>query len=236
MIKIAICDDEPHFIERIEKMLRVYEEKSKQSFLIKKYEKPLKLSGAFKEGFQIYFLDLQMPNMNGLELAKAIRKIDDRAVIFFVTSYREYVFESFQYDVANYIIKPITQIQIDSEMNRVLRKLNTFGMEYLTVKNEKGYLKIYFSDIQFIETHGRNVLIHCQDGKKEIGHFKMQDLEQQLDSSSFIRCHNGYIVNVDYIEGIHELTVKLLPGDIIYTTKTRKKQLIKKLAERMGMA
>ncbi len=64
MIKIAICDDEPHFIERMEKMLRIYEEKSKQSFLIKKYEKPLKLTGAFKEGFQIYFLDLQMPSMN----------------------------------------------------------------------------------------------------------------------------------------------------------------------------
>lgn len=235
MIKIAICDDEPYFIERIEKMLRIYEEKSKQSFLIKKYEKPLKLSGAFKEGFQIYFLDLQMPNMNGLELAKAIRETDDRAVIFFVTSYREHVFESFQYGVANYIIKPITQIQIDSEMNRVLRKLNTFGQEYLTVKNDKGYLKIYFSDIQFIETYGRNVLIHCQGGREEIGHFKMQDLEQQLSASSFIRCHNGYIVNVDYIEWIHELSVKLLSGDIIYTTKTRKKQLIKKLAERMGM-
>nr|WP_302168274.1 LytTR family DNA-binding domain-containing protein [uncultured Schaedlerella sp.] len=235
MIKIAICDDEPHFIERMEKMLRIYEEKSKQSFLIKKYEKPLKLTGAFKEGFQIYFLDLQMPNMNGLELAKAIRETDDRAVIFFVTSYREHVFESFQYDVANYIIKPITQIQIDSEMNRVLRKLNTLGQEYLTVKNDKGYLKIYFSDIQFIETYGRNVLIHCQGGRKEIGHFKMQDLEQQLGASSFIRCHNGYIVNVDYIAGIHELTVTLLSGDVIYTTKTRKKQLIKKLAERMGM-
>ena len=120
-------------------------------------------------------------------------------------------------------------------MNRVLRKLNTLGQEYLTVKNDKGYLKIYFSDIHFIETYGRNVLIHCQGGRKEIGHFKMQDLEQQLGASSFIRCHNGYIVNVDYIEGIHELSVKLLSGDIIYTTKTRKKQLIKKLAERMGM-
>lgn len=235
MIKIAICDDESHFVERMEKMLRVYEEKSKQSFLIKRYEKPLKLLGALKEEFQIYFLDLQMPNMNGLELAKAIRKTDDRSVIFFVTSYREHVFESFQYGVANYIIKPITQIQIDSEMNRVLRKLNTYEQEYLTVKNSNGYLKIYLSDIQYIETYGRNVLFHCQGGRDEIGHFKMQDLEQRLSAYSFIRCHNGYIVNVDYIEGIHELSVTLLSGDVIYTTKTRKKQLIKKLAERMGM-
>ncbi len=234
MIKIAICDDELHFLDHMEKMLHIYEEKSKQSFLIKKYVQSIRLMDAIREEFQIYFLDLQMPNMNGLELAKVIRKYDDRSTIIFVTSYREYVFDSFQYSVANYITKPITQIQINCEMDRALRKLNTFEQQYLGVKNNNGYMKIFLSDIQYIETYDRNVLIHCQGGRNEIGHFKMQDLEQHLSSYSFIRCHNSYIVNVNYINQIHDLSITLLSGEIIYTTKSRKKELIKKMAKQTG--
>lgn len=234
MIKIAICDDEQHFLNIIERMLRVYEEKSGQSLYIKKYTQSIHLMDSLKEEFQIYFLDLQMPNMNGFELAKIIRKYDERSTIIFVTSYREYVFDSFQFDIANYITKPITQAQIECEMNRAIRKINTYEQEYLVVKNSNGFIKIFLSDIQYIETYERNVRFHCQNGRSEIGHFKMQNLEERLREYPFIRCHNSYIVNVDYIKQIHDLSVTLLSGEKIYTTKSRKKELIKKMAERMG--
>ena len=147
---------------------------------------------------------------------------------------KENINETFFVLEQNYITKPITQIQINCEMNRALRKLGTYNQKYIAVKNSNGFMKLFLSDIEYIETKDRNVLFHCTNGRKEIGHFKMQELEDKLNDYPFVRCHNGIIVNVDYIEAIHEFTVTLLSGEQIYTTKSRKKSLIQKVAERKG--
>ena len=119
-------------------------------------------------------------------------------------------------------------------MNRALRKLNTYERRYIAVKNEKGYFKLFLSDIEYIETINRKVLFHLRNGKKEAGYFKMKDLEERLEQFFFVRVHNGIIVNVDCIESLHGLTVTLYSGDKIYITRSRKQNLMKKTAERGG--
>lgn len=234
VIKIAICDDEKCFIDTIEKMLKVYEKKNEQDFIIKKYTKPLQLMESLKEEFQIFFLDIEMPAMDGMELVDIIRKHDEKSIVLFVSSHNEFVGAGYKYDVQNFITKPITQVQINCEMNRALRKLNTYEQRYIAVKNEKGYFKLFLSDIEYIETINRKVLFHLRSGKKEVGYFKMKDLEERLEQFFFVRCHNGIIVNVDCIESLHDLTVTLYSGNKIYITRSRKQNLMKKMAERGG--
>lgn len=234
MIKIAICDDEISFVDCIEKMLKQFEKNTNHHLVIKKYTKPLYLMDSLKEDFQIFFLDIEMPCLNGVELTEIIRKHDERSIIIFVTSHAEYIAQGYDYDVQNFITKPITQVQINCEMNRAIRKLCTYNQKYLAVRNSNGFMKLFLSDIEYIETKDRNVLFHCINGRQEIGHFKMQDLEEKLKECPFIRCHNGIIVNVDYVESIHDFTVTLLSGEQIFTTKSRKKALIQKVAERKG--
>lgn len=228
MIKIAICDDEKCFINAIEKMLKTYAEKNGQDFLIKKYTKPLQLMEALKEEFQIFFLDIEMPSMDGLELVDVIRKHDEKSIVLFVSSHNELVGVGYKYDVQNFITKPVTQVQINCEMNRAIRKLNTYEQRYIAVKNEKGYFKLFLSDIEYIETVNRKVLFHLRNGEQEDGYFKMRDLEERLEPFFFVRCHNGIIVNVDCIESLHDLTIKLYSGEEIYITRSRKQNLIKK--------
>lgn len=234
MIKVVICGDDAHFLDEVEKMLRVYEKKTGSLFSIKKIDQSSTLMEVIHD-FQIYFFDLKRSENSGFELAKTIHIHDERAIIIFITAYPEYVFGSFQFDISNYIMKPITQIQIDCEMNRIIRKLQTYEQEFLVVKNSNGLNKIYLSEVEYIETYDRKVMIHCRDGRNETGRFKLRDLEERLKKYPFIRCHNSYIVNVDYIRQIQGLSVKLLSGEIIYTTKYRKKDLIKKMAEREGL-
>ena len=234
MIKIAICDDQKCFVDSIEKLLKIYEEKNKQDFYIKKYTKPLHLMESLKEEFQIFFIDIEMPTMDGMELVDIIRKYDEKSIILFVTSHSEFIGVGYEYEVQNFITKPITQIQINFEMNRALRKLSTYQQKYITLKNEKGYFKLFLSDIEYIETVKRKVLFHLRNKEQESGYFKMRDLEERLEKYNFVRCHNGIIVNVDCVESVHELTVTLYSGDQIFIPKSRKQNLIKKMAERGG--
>jgi DNA-binding LytR/AlgR family response regulator len=234
VIKIAICDDEKCFIDAIEKMLKTYAEKNGQDFLIKKYTKPLQLMEALKEEFQIFFLDIEMPAMDGLELVDVIRRHDENSVVLFVSSHNEFLGVGYTYDVQNFITKPITQVQINCEMNKALRKLNTYEQRYIAVKSEKGYFKLFLSDIEYIETVNRKVVFHLRNGNQEAGYFKMRDLEERLEPFFFVRCHNGIIVNVDCIKSLHNLTLTLYSGNKIYITCSRKQKLMKKVAERGG--
>ena len=93
-----------------------------------------------------------------------------------------------------------------------------YEQKYIAVKNEKGYFKLFLSDIEYIETVKRKVLFHLRNGNQEDGYFKMRDLEERLEKYYFVRCHNGIIVNVDCIESLHDLTVTLYSGDKIYIT------------------
>ena len=234
MIKIAICDDEKYFVDTVEKMLKIYAEKNGKDFCIKKYTKPLQLMESLKEEFQIFFLDIEMPAMDGMELVDIIRRHDEKSIILYVSSHNEFLGVGYKYDVQNFITKPITQVQINCEMNRALRKLESYEQKYIAVKNEKGYFKLFLSDIEYIETVKRKVLFHLRNGNQEDGYFKMRDLEERLEKYYFVRCHNGIIVNVDCIESLHDLTTTLYSGAKIYITRSRKQNLMKKMAERGG--
>lgn len=194
---------------------------------IYRFTSGIKLLEALNENFQIIFLDIQMPGIDGLEIAKYIRKRDKSLYLVFTTSYINYVYKGYEVDAGNYITKPISKEIIYTEMNKAMLKQNN-AKKTIMIKNNDGYFKVFLSEITYIETEGRNTVIHtCYGAMKSFA--KMQEYEDSLDNS-FLRCHKSYIVNINYISSIEGLCITLNTQEILYVSKLKKRVLMKAMA------
>mgnify|MGYP002508020861 FL=1 len=110
MLNIAICDDSVYCIEMLEKLLDAYP--GKKSIQYDVFDNPIHLLDYQKANnvlYKLYILDIEMDDMNGISLAKSIRKFDQKSLIVFLTSHNQYVFDVFNVVVFDFLLKPITQ-------------------------------------------------------------------------------------------------------------------------------
>ncbi|RXJ80935.1 LytTR family DNA-binding domain-containing protein [Arcobacter sp. F2176] len=201
-MKIMIVDDEKLALSRLTRLLN--EEGIED---IVSFDSPsLALVEATKQKFDVVFLDISMPQMNGLELANTILSLEPKTFIVFQTAYSEYAIEAFKIGGIDYLMKPIES----DDIKRVLEKIKSFKQssqssdeKLLGKRGNKIYL-IKLDDIYFIKADLDEVLVRIKDAdvyvKRKIG-----DLEKLLDKKKFFRIHRSIIVNVDKIKSMESV-------------------------------
>jgi DNA-binding LytR/AlgR family response regulator len=155
------------------------------------------------------FLDIELPDMKGIELAEKLREIKPDIAIVFITGHQEYSLDAFKLYASDYILKPIDQERVKSTFRRIYQvlkiseKSNTASYVQtsrisINMGNERVFVNL--DEILYIEKTGRYALICCVDGKFETRQ-TLQELEQHL-GTRFFRSHKSFIINTDRIERI----------------------------------
>lgn len=233
MIKLAICDDEEAFLNTIEEMIDIYARENYVEVSVSRFPTALALLEALEQDFHIFLLDIQMPLMNGMEIAKIIRNRDEYAYIVFITSTEKYVFEGYQVGASNYIKKPLNYQLFSMEMGKGVEYFNKHNNKYIFVDTKEGISKIYLSSISYIETYNRSTLIHAE-GAEIVSNKKMYEYEGDLKEFPFFRCHSSYMINLDYIRSLKKFELILLTGEVIPISKQRKRLLVEECASYLG--
>lgn len=199
-IKCLIVDDEPLAIELITEHIS----QMKMLELVAYTHSPIEALHKLKEEhIDLVFLDIQMPVLTGLELARTLK---NPPAIIFTTAYREYAAESYELDVIDYLVKPITFTRFLQAVNKYLdrnesnekEKLNTLSKDnYFFVNANKKHHKIYFDSILHVESMKEYVRIFLIDTTITTK-YSMAEFENLLPSN-FLRVHRSYIVNVDKV-------------------------------------
>lgn len=193
-----------------------------------------------KRKFDILFLDVSMPGMSGFETAEEIRNIDQEVSIVFCTSYYTISNASrgFEVEAEDFLAKPLLYKKIQKVLDKVYKRKLLKAEEKLFLKCQDGLVTIQLSDIIYIETKNKILLLHTIEGEIETNQ-KIGELEKRLSDKLFYRCHNSYIVNLDYVEGLQResILVKDEKHQInpIPISKYRKEEFLRALAGYMGV-
>lgn len=233
MINIVICDNNAPFLNTLKQYFNKYKSEHKIKIKLTLFNNGEDLINNYCFAFNIIFLDILIPGMDGITVAKKIRKSDSRVVIIFLTSTLKYSLMGYSVRAANYVMKPVSYKKFKIELDKAISYCNEIDQQFIAIKNATGIYKIYVNEISFIETCNHRTLIHTK--KKDITCFhNMKKLEKDLQDFGFIRCHSSYIVNISYIESIEKLLITLISSEQIPISQQKRKQVMKTIAVYYG--
>ena len=197
-LKIAICDDMDFFVERTKRCILEWKP-SEDDYEICEFTSGKGLLSYIennKQNFDVIFLDIGMPEMDGIEVATKIREKDTRVIIIFLTSYDKYMKEGYRVRAFRYLSKN-SETEL-SEALQSVRKMLT-NRKRIIIPDMNGNHHIFSSDeIIYGEIEGRNMRIYTE--REEIlTSLTLQKFQELVEESCFFRCHRAFIVNIEHI-------------------------------------
>ncbi len=222
LINTRIIEDETEQQEEIIRFLNEFSQETKECiFKIKSYSSPLEFLEEYQNEAELIFLDIRMPGINGMDVAKEIRKKDSLVTIVFITSLQQYAINGYEVNAEDYILKPIHYPEFKMKLFRIIKSVSSKDGSYMTIILNSGIVKIPYSSIVFVETSFHNVLIHDYDGATHKKHISMKEAEEELSAPNFLRINSSYLVNLDYCREIDHDSMILFDGTSLKISRPR---------------
>ena len=226
MLKIAICDDSRSDVERLEQAFDELHHSDVEYDVYFSAAELLQSLEIHEDKYQVYIFDIEMPQMNGLELAKKIRARDAKALFVFLTGFSHYVMDVFDVITFDYIAKPINADKLESVLQKAISYLNLTRRDFV-FQYRKNHFRVNCDDILYIEKKGRQAVIHTiSDDYKT--NMTTEEIWKQLDERVFCHIHVSYILNLDHVQAIDGDEVLLDIGERFLIARAHKQALKEK--------
>lgn len=213
-VQIGVCDDQKEIREMIaDKIKKLYPAET-----IRSYQSGQEVLNAVPLP-DILFLDIQMPEPDGLETARMLRELSRQMIIIFVTVTEDYVFQSFDVGAFHYLVKPFGEEKFEEVLHNAVRQFKERQAERAGIKKEKPGLMVVtkgqhttiaLEDIVYAEVFNRKIMLHTMDADIEY-YGKMKELEKRA-GEDFYRPHRAYLINFKFVRKYDATTIYLKKG------------------------
>ncbi len=183
--------------------------------------------------YDILFLDIELPGMNGMDLARAYREKNKKTVIVFVTNMAQYAINGYEVEAYDFIVKPIKPGILNIKLDRILEKLSLSSNDKVVISIDRRPTVFVYDSIMFIETSNHNITINTSDGKVYKARASLSSLEKDFVAHGFYRISSYALVNLKYVTGIDHDDV-MIKDNAIRVSRPKKKDFMLALSNYLG--
>lgn len=237
-MKIAICDDEKYDLEKIEHLLK--QELHKHNISVYKIDTYLSSNEFLQNNekimqYDVIFLDINMPQMNGINVAEKIRKVRDDVMLIFITAFIDYALEGYRLEAIRFLIKDMLESMMPECVEVIIKKidLQSKKMEYRFIEGKK---EICVDSIIYIESRMHKLFFFLKGvGDKTYSIYeKLDNVEAQLLHCGFLRIHKSYLVNIKYIKKIVNYKAEMKQGIVLPIPREKYQRVKERYCEIKG--
>ena len=232
MITAAVCDDEKKVLLDICSKIESAFSGLSETFEITSFDDSFLLLEHIRSSApNVLFLDIDMPNLGGMDIAQFLIDNDIKTLLVFVTSHDALVYKSFKYRPFAFIRKSFFDEEIGSVVSDIITQLRKSDDSF-SFKTGSGLFRVKLCDILYFESDGNYINLHCANGVHKF-RGTISSVELELSGKSFIRIHKGFIVNIQHVFALCGDELKLDSGDILPIGRSNKETLKRALMRYM---
>lgn len=231
MVSVAIVEDDRAYTEILKGYLVRYQQERHTAFQITYFENGAEFLDHKAPMFDVIFMDIEMPVMNGMDAAVALRKTDPLAVLIFITHLAQYAIKGYEVNALDYIVKPIQYSHFSIKMDKALRSLPQKESWY-TLSTDNGVVRLDLTQIRYVESQKHTALFYTSEGIYT-ARATLKSVEAALESHGFARPNNSFLLNLRYVRSVHKNQVFAF-GQTFSIGRSRRKTFLDAFAAYLG--
>lgn len=232
MYNVSICEDNKLQLLELERILKIYGDNEQITFNIDKFCSGEDIINAGFDKYDFIMLDINLGGINGIDVAKIIRKSNEDVKIIFITAIEKYWPEGYNVNAFRYILKPINDTRFYIEIKNLINEINKNKI-FITTNNDGDLKTISIQNIRYLEILSRKVMIHTQSGTYS-SNYSLRYWNKKLYPYGFANPHSSYLVNLRYVKGLSKEKVVLINDDVIYVSQRKYKEFKDKFIKYIG--
>ena len=232
MIRIAIVEDEVRERAHLRDCLAYMAEKERLEFDIVEFGSGEAFLGGYQPVYDIVLMDIELPSINGMETAKALRRLDSFVLLVFVTNMVQYAVSGYEVDALNYILKPVNRFDFALKMNKAISRTAKRTEKSVQIRAGKDLYMLPVAAIRYLEVDGHYIVYHTTEGDYS-EYITLKEAEKKLDKPYFVRCNRCYLVNLKYVAAVRDDVVQV-GRDELLISRPQKKAFLNALAVFIG--
>ena len=232
MLKIAVVDDEQAYIDQIQEYIGQYAGEKDREIQTEAFHDGKELLKDYRPVFDIILLDIEMNEVDGMEAAREIRKLDQDVVLVFITNMAQYAISGYEVGALDYVLKPINYYTFSVRLERAISRVKKRQSEEILLNLPDGIKRLRAECIHYVEVQNRLLHYHTEEGVFAV-RGTLQSTEELLRESHFVRCNHWYLVNLQYVSEIRK-NIVIVAGDELEISRRNKTAFLSALTDFMG--